>query len=328
MPSPIVRFTVKFFAVLLASVLLLAPCYYFVRAERRTPEAEPQRILLAYLRAAYAHDFKKAYEFLSTQDRQQKNEKAYIAEKGPFQGFSLDVARKLADYIEGRPLSIASEGAQKRIKLGVRLPDANSLSNLLHNWEEDKLNALPKNQQLKILGEIDRLQRTRQLKMIEGEEEFTIVQEGSSWRVFLDWASGMQISYSATVPQNAGLEALPLAKETTVRASELFTVAYRVKNRSDQPLTTRIVHRVEPQDLRQHIDIVECALLLPVKMSAGQEAEFSTTYMVRSDLPDGVKKLSITYDFQIEPKVEKANSPAAEATPAPPTTKRANRRLR
>lgn len=327
MPSSIVRFAVKFCAVLLASALLLLPCYYFVRAERRTPEAEPQRILLAYLRAAYAHDFKKAYEFLSTQDRHQKSEKAYITEKGPFQGFSLDVARKLADFIEGRPLSIAVEGAQKRIKLTVRLPDANSLSELLHNWEEDKLNALPKNQQLKILAEIDRLQRTRQLKTITGEEEFVVVQEGSSWRVFLDWASGMQISYNATVPTDSAIEALPLAKETTVRASELFTVAYRVKNRSDQNVTTRIVHRVEPKELVQHIDIVECALLLPVKMSPGQEAEFSTTYMVRSDLPDGVKNLSITYDFQVEPKADRViNSPGDEATAAPPTTRRAKRR--
>lgn len=326
MPASIATFTVKLCAVLLASAVLLLPCYYFVRAERRTPETEPQRILLAYLKAAYAHDFKKAYEFLSTQDRHQKNEKTYIIEKGPFQGFSLDVARKLADFIEAKALNVTTEGAQRRIKLGVRLPDANSLSTLLHNWEEDKLNAVPKNQQLKILSEIDRLQRSRQLKMIEGEEEFMVVQEGSSWRVFLDWASGMQISYGATVPVNGAIEALPLAKETTVRASELFTVAYRVKNRADQTVSTRIVHRVEPQELRQHLDIVECALLLPVKMSPGQEAEFSTTYMVRSDLPDGVKKLSITYDFQVESKADIANSPAAEANSAPPTTKRASRR--
>lgn len=317
----IVRLAVKLFGALLACALLLAPYYYVVRAERRTPEAEPQRILLAYLRAAYAHDFKKAYEFLSTQDRHQKNEKTYIAEKGPFHGFSLDVARRLADLIEAKPLNITTEGTLRRIKLGMRLPDANSLSDLLHNWEEDKLNALPKRKQLKILGEIDRLQRDRRLKMIEGEEEFLVVQEGSSWRVFLDWAAGMQISYNATVPKNSELEALPLAKETTVRASELFTVAYRVKNRSDQAVTTRIVHRVEPPDLRQHIDIVECALLLPVKMPAGQEAEFSTTYMVRSDLPDGVKNMSITYDFQVEQKADIANSPAAEATPAPPPAK-------
>jgi cytochrome c oxidase assembly protein Cox11 len=91
-----------------------------------------------------------------------------------------------------------------------------------------------------------------------------------------------------------------LTKQTVVRPGDVFTVEYRVKNQSGKMLTTRIVHRVQPAELRQQIDIVECALLLPVKMPAGQDAEFSTTYMVRSDLPDDAKKLDITYEFQIE----------------------------
>ena len=40
-------------------------------------------------------------------------------------------------------------------------------------------------------------------------------------------------------------------------------------------------------------------LLLPVKMLPGQESEFSTTYMVRGDLPEGAKNLKIIYEFQL-----------------------------
>jgi cytochrome c oxidase assembly protein Cox11 len=159
---------------------------------------------------------------------------------------------------------------------------------------------LPKAAQLKVLDEIDKRQRTGELKMIEGEEEFVAVKEGSYWRVFLDWASGLAISFDAAVPPASGLEVSPLTKQTVARPQELFMVAYRVKNSSSQPLTTRIVHRIAPAELKQHLDIVECALLLPVKLSPGQQADFSTTYMVRGDLPDGAKKVAITYDFQIE----------------------------
>jgi hypothetical protein len=38
---------------------------------------------------------------------------------------------------------------------------------------------------------------------------------------------------------------------------------------------------------------------LPVELRPGQESEFSTTYMVRGDIPDGVKELNVTYDFQV-----------------------------
>src|SRR5215208_4405349 len=156
----------KFASVLLASALITLPPFYLLRAERRSEEAEPQRILQTYLRAAYAHDFKKAYSLISEQDRQQKSEKIYLREKGSFDGFSLDVARKLANLIEARAITANADGAGQRIKLDLRLPDANSLSTLLLDWDEDKLNTLPKPAQHKILAEIDKLERTGQLKMI------------------------------------------------------------------------------------------------------------------------------------------------------------------
>jgi cytochrome c oxidase assembly protein Cox11 len=101
------------------------------------------------------------------------------------------------------------------------------------------------------------------------------------------------------VPSSDAIEALPLIRETNIKPSELFTVTYRVKNRSAREIATRIVHRVEPKELKQHLDIVECALLLPVKMLPRQESEFSTTYMVRGDLPESAKNLNITYEFQV-----------------------------
>ena len=102
------------------------------------------------------------------------------------------------------------------------------------------------------------------------------------------------------MPSNKVIEATPLNRETSVRANELFTIAYRVRNLSEQAIATRIVHRVEPQELRPHLDLVECALLLPVKLKPGEEREFSSTYMVRGDLPDGSKQVKVTYDFQVE----------------------------
>ena len=120
------------------------------------------------------------------------------------------------------------------------------------------------------------------------------------WRVLFDWAAGLRVQYDAIVPENEAIEATPLNRETSVRANELFTIAYRVRNTSQETVATRIVHRVEPQELRQHLDLVECALLLPVKLKPGEDREFSSTYMVRGDLPDGSKQLKVTYDFKIE----------------------------
>lgn len=288
----------KLFLAAAAVVLLSLPCAYLLQAERQTPDGEPLRTLTAYIKAAYAHDLRKAYRYIATEDRRLKSEAVYLREKGAFGGFTLDVARKLAELIEARLLRTASEESRMRVNLSLRLPDASSLSSLLLDWDEERLNALPAGARHKILDAIDDLIRADKLRMLEGEEEFVVVKEGNSWRLLFDWAAGLRIVLDARVPAAEAIEAAPVTRETNVQPNELFTVTYRVKNRTDRPITTRIIHRIEPEDLKRHLEIVQCGLLLPVNLPPQKELEFTGTYMVRGDLPEGAKNLNITYEFQ------------------------------
>ena len=136
--------------------------------------------------------------------------------------------------------------------------------------------------------------------MIQGEEEFTMAKEDRVWRVYLDWAAGVRVNFAATVPPEDGLEARPTIKETVARSGELFQIAYRVKNLSAKKISARIVHRVEPKSVAQHLDLVECALLLPVRMLPGEEKEYASTYLLQGELPDDAKELSVTYEFKVE----------------------------
>ena len=283
-----------------ALILILPAAFLYNNSAQRSVQTAPFNTVDGYLKNAYARDFKKAYRYISLRDRQLKTERVYVREKGSFSGFALAVTRKLSEFIELRPLeAVREEDGQTRLKLEVKYPDANSLSAILLDWDEERLNALPSSAQRDILAALDKMNRAGQIETIAGEEEFTLVKEGTGWRVYLDWAAGVRVTYNAVVPPTEAIDAIPVNKTTTIRPSELFTIAYRVKNRSAQPISTRIIHRIEPNELRQHLDIIDCALLLPVELRPGQESEFSTTYMVRGDLPEGVKELNVTYDFQV-----------------------------
>jgi len=48
-------------------------------------------------------------------------------------------------------------------------------------------------EQKKLLASIDSLKRRGGLEVIEGQEEFKLVREGNSWRLFFDWASGIRV---------------------------------------------------------------------------------------------------------------------------------------
>jgi hypothetical protein len=294
------RMSSWFLGLVAALMLILPAAFLYHNSAQHSAQTAPFNTVDAYLKNAYARDFKKAYRYISRRDRQLKTERVYVREKGSFSGFPLAVTRKLSEFIELRPLgAVREDDGQTRVKLEVKYPDANSLSAILLDWDEERLNALPSSAQRDILATLDKLHRAGQIETIEGREEFTLVKEGRSWRVYLDWAAGVRVSYSALVPPTEAIDAVPVNKATTIRPSELFTIAYRVKNRSAQTISTRIIHRIEPDELRQHLDIIDCALLLPVELRPGQESEFSTTYMIRGDLPEGAKELNVTYDFQV-----------------------------
>lgn len=289
-----------FLGLVAAFILILPAAFLYNSSAQQTAQTAPFNTVEAYLRNAYARDFKKAYRYISLGDRQLKAERVYVREKGSFSGFPLAVTRKLSEFIELRPLeAVREQDGRMRVKLGAKYPDANSLSTILLDWDEERLNALPSSTQRDILSNLDQMNRAGEIKTIEGEEEFTLVKEGTSWRVYLDWAAGVRVSYYAVVPPTEVIDAVPVNKATTIRPSELFTIAYRVKNRTAQTISTRITHRIEPDELRQHLDIIDCALLLPVELRPGEESEFSTTYMIRGDLPEGTKELNVTYDFQV-----------------------------
>ena len=284
-----------------SSLLVILTPLFLLKHGPRAALPEPVLVLSRYLKASYARDYKQAYRFISAKDRQLKPEKVYVRERGTFSGFTLAAARKLAESIAVEPVKITADGDRTRIRAALKLPDADSLAPLLMDWNEEKLNALAPADQRKILAAIDRLIRSGTIKTIQGEEEFALVKEDKAWRLALDWDAALRVSFASVVPADGALEAEPIPRETVVKSSEPFRISYRVSNRSGKALRTRIIHKVEPQELREYLDIIECALLLPTSVPAGQQAEYSTTYLVRGDLPESARKFNITYEFKIDP---------------------------
>ena len=284
----------------LSCLLLTLPLLYWLNRISAFPRHEPIQTLTQYVRFLYARDFRQAYRFISAEDQRLKKSNDYVRERQPFTGFALDVARRLAGLIEVRPLSSAADGERNRLTVAMKLPDANSVAPLLHDWDDKRLNTLSATERKHILATIDNWADAKKLPMIEGEENFVMIKEGSKWKVFLDWAAGAQVQFAAALPAGNEISAEPTTKETVARSGDSFTIGFKVANPTTKEIVTRIVHRVEPKELAPYLDLVECALLLPVRVQPGEEQLFNSTYLVRGDLPDGAKTLKVTYEFKVE----------------------------
>jgi len=265
-------------------------------AERMSDLQDPAFVIQAYLRATYARDYIDAYRYLSAEDRRVKDLDRYVQQRRAYYGFALEAAKKLADFIEIKPVTKPESQNRVQVNAHLKVPDLNKLSALFLDWNTYQLNSLPAADRKKIIESIEKKNRDGSLEMSEGEEKLELVKEGSEWRIFLNWSAGIKIPFRLLLAATPELEVSLSTREVVVQPGDVFEVFLKIKNRSSRPMITRIGHLVEPQALADYLDFVECGFLLPITLQPGEQ-EYSGRYMLRGSVPEGVRQLNITYDF-------------------------------
>jgi hypothetical protein len=268
-------------------------------AEHTVNLQEPAQVIEAYLRATYARDYVEAYRLISAADRKVRDVNRYVQQRGAFSGFTLEVARKLSESVEIEPQQQKATAERIRVVARYRVPDPKKISSLLLNWDSYRLNYLGAAERRNILDAVEKKQQDRSLEMSEGEERFELVKEANEWRVFLGWAAGVKIPLQLDLSKASDLAVSLSQQEVMLQPGEVFEIFLKIKNKTTQPVTARIGHLVEPNDSADYLDFVQCGFLLPVTIQPGAEQEYSGSYLLRGSLPEGVRRLSLTYDFRI-----------------------------
>jgi hypothetical protein len=280
-------------------LFILALLALFCVDVRSTTAAADQRdatiTLERYIRATYARDYEEAYSYIAAADQRLKDRTSYVRDRGAFTGFTLQIARILASYIELSALETRLDAGEARITIKFKVPDASKLAPMLHDWDNDRLDALPGAERKAMVAAIEKLGRSREIEMVEGEDVFELIKERGSWKIVLNWASAVKVGFQTSIPTTVPVEARLQGSNIATRPGEIFKVVLNVKNTSKEQLFVRIGHLVDPHAFRDYLDLVECGFLLPVRLAPGKEEEFVSTYLLRGSLPEGVRQLNVTY---------------------------------
>ena len=263
--------------------------------------AEITEAVTKYVKAIYGRDFRAAYEQLSSADRRLKDVHSYSRERGEFRDFILNTARAVARGVEVNLLEQRVAPERATVKAKVTVPDAEKLTGLLLDWDGERLERLNPAERKLLLETIERRQRDKTIAMVSTEETFELVKETSGWKIFLNWAAGVKLTFQPAIQRSTPVEMKIDQQEVTSRAGQIFRVAMKIKNNGKEVLSTRIGHLVEPQDLRDYLDLVDCGFILPLRLQPGKEEQFVTTYLLRGTLPDQVRQLSVTYAVTATP---------------------------
>ena len=276
---------------MLVGLLLLAGC---------TGSAGPEDVALEYGRAVYATDAEKIYRLISAEDRRVKEVAAFRRQQRELREFTKHVVGQLAMFITATPVKTTSAGNRATVTLNFKLPDANApaIRTLMHDWDEDRVDALSKAEREQITARLTELHRTRALPMIEGEETLELVKDHIGWRVFLNWAGGVSVHFGAAALDGLPLQLTVSPEQILVTPGEHVRVTVRAKNLGSRDVTARVSHRLEPKAHAHYLALLQCPMFVPVTLKPGATEEFISEYLVLKDTPSNVKQLEGTYEFR------------------------------
>jgi hypothetical protein len=252
-------------------------------------------VLDKYVKAVYARDFRSAYEQISSADQRLKDVHSYSRERGDYRDFAVEAARSVAQSVNILLAELRIDQERAAVKVKVNVPDATKLSPLMLQWDSERLESLSITERKRLLDTIGRQRADKTMAMVSAEESFNLVKEAGNWKVFLNWAAGIKLTFQPVIPTSSPVQIKIEQTDVASRPGQVFRVAMKIKNTGKQTLLTRIGHLVEPHELREYLDLVDCGFILPVRLQAGKEEEFVTTYLLRGTLPDTVRQLSVTY---------------------------------
>lgn len=91
-------------------------------------------------------------------------------------------------------------------------------------------------------------------------------------------------------------------REVTLHPGQLATVRYRVVNTLGRPVTAHAVMNTAPAVAMRYIDKQACFCFSNQTLAAGETREMPVVFRVRSDAPQGLTTVSLSYTFFEAPK--------------------------
>jgi len=254
----------------------------------------------SYLRATYARDFGRVYDHLSSSDQQVRTRQNFMNSQGPYSGFTLEVAQQLAGFMKIWLIDRQVSSSRLIIKIGYRVPAPAELNGLLLNWDQDRLNALSKEHQYELLAALGARHKNGSLLNVEGQETIELIKEANDWKVFLDWAAGTHVRLQDKLPDDSQLQVRFGTAELMAKNDELFLVNLKISNRGRQAVTFTVAHLVDPPEVADDLQLVECGLLTPITLEAKQEKEFAMAYQLSAAAGQIHREIYLTYDFKLK----------------------------
>ena len=110
----------------------------------------------------------------------------------------------------------------------------------------------------------------------------------------------VRVLFEVLLPPFSGIDARVTPTEILFEPGEPFTSTLTVMNLSQREVWAKVAHNVEPEIMAKLMGMLDCGSFLPFRLGPGQESEATSTYLIWTDIPPGLKSFTVTYQFALD----------------------------
>ena len=282
---------------LLLVTSLLGATGFFATRHWYLSSRSPDEVALAYAQAVYAHDYAKAWEFISAADKQSKTREVYLAENDLWSGLRQELAGKLAGWIQFSQVKLDIVNDRATVSVQMQAPNGNQpeVSKILQAAKRDAELAAAGRRAL--FDQLERMYAAGQIEILEGDQTFTLVRESEGWRVSVGWDEAIIVKLTAVVSPDLDWEFYPLQTEVRAQPGETLAATYRAVNRSDRPITAKGKHLILPEAYKDYFTTLQCFCFIQQTLQPGQSQEMKLVFRIDYDVPAEVREFENKYIF-------------------------------
>ncbi len=257
----------------------------------------PEETVHQYIQAVYSRNYAEAYPLISDADKKYKSQEDYLSENVSFTGAALELATQLASYIAADNPRTDIEGGRATVILTLQLPNGNDakLRELLHEFEEERLQALSAPERQRIAEALTEIRHRGEMPVVSGEERFELVKEAEEWKVFLNWGGTIRVRFVGEVKMGLPWEFAPMQTEVRAPPGETLRAVFRAKNLAATAVSGKARHVILPAE--EYIEVVQCFCFIQQTLEPGEEIEMPVFFRVRWDVPQDLDVIEMRYEF-------------------------------
>lgn len=260
-------------------------------------ERTPEETVRQYVQAVYSRNYAQAYPLISDANQKQKSREEYLQVHVSFGGTALQLAAQLASYIRYANPRTDIDGDRARVTLELILPNGNDpkLRELLLDFDEEQLQDLSQAEQERISAALATAYQRDELPVIVGEERFELVKQVDGWKLLLYWDGTVLVRFTGEVMNGLPWDFEPIQGEVRAPPGETLRATYRVRNRSDTPVSGKARTVIHPAE--EYLEVIQCFCFIQQTLDPGEEVDLPLVFRVNGEVPSSVQTIDIHYEF-------------------------------